>query len=144
MMQRLNGKVTSPPSLLQDICSFANFFIPVLVALTARLEPAEKALLKEGVARLVANQSLAEEKASWQIADQSLWVTQEASAALNWDLQSAKASIITTKERLSSKLAALDGMVIREREAQIKLETIDEERKVQKHQLESAQRALPK
>jgi hypothetical protein len=59
-------------------------------------------------------------------------------------LQSAKASIITTKERLSSKLAALDGMVIREREAQIKLETIDEERKVQKHQLESAQRALPK
>jgi hypothetical protein len=55
MMQRLNGKVTSPPSLLQDICSFANFFIPVLVALTARLEPAEKALLKEGVARLVAN-----------------------------------------------------------------------------------------
>jgi hypothetical protein len=59
-------------------------------------------------------------------------------------LQLAKASIITTKERLSSKLAALDGMVIREREAQIKLETIDEERKVQKHQLESAQRALPK
>jgi hypothetical protein len=143
MMQRLNGKVTSPP-LLQDICSFANFFIPVLVALTARLEPAEKALLKEGVARLVANQSLAEEKAAWQIADQSLWVTQEASAALNWDLQLAKASIITTKERLSSKLAALDGMVIREREAQIKLETIDEERKVQKHQLVSAQRALPK
>jgi hypothetical protein len=34
--------------------------------------------------------------------------------------------------------------VIREREAQIKLETIDEERKVQKHQPESAQRALPK
>jgi hypothetical protein len=64
MMQRLNGKVTSPPSLLQDICSFTNFFIPVLVALTARLEPAEKALLKEGVARLVANQSLAEEKAA--------------------------------------------------------------------------------
>jgi hypothetical protein len=46
-------------------------------------------------------------------------------------LQSAKASIIATKEKLSSKLVALDDMVIREREAQIKLQTLDEEKKAQ-------------
>jgi hypothetical protein len=46
-------------------------------------------------------------------------------------LQSAKASIIATKEKLSSKSVALDDMVIREREAQIKLQTLDEEKKAQ-------------
>jgi hypothetical protein len=45
-MRRLNKKVTSPPPL-QDICSYADFFIFVLVALTTQLEVAEKALSEE-------------------------------------------------------------------------------------------------
>jgi hypothetical protein len=54
-MQRLNGKVTSPLSLLQDICSFANFFIFIYVALTAKLEATEKALADERATRLIAD-----------------------------------------------------------------------------------------
>jgi hypothetical protein len=63
-MRRLNGKVISPPSLLQDTCSFADLLCLVFVALTAQLEEAEKALSEERVARLTADQSLAEEKAA--------------------------------------------------------------------------------
>jgi hypothetical protein len=40
-MRRLNGKVTSPLSLLQDIYSFVDFFIFIYVALIAKLEAAE-------------------------------------------------------------------------------------------------------
>jgi hypothetical protein len=42
--------------------SIANFLILVLTALTAELETAKKALSEEKIARLAANQSLAEEK----------------------------------------------------------------------------------
>jgi hypothetical protein len=81
-MRRLNRKVIGPPSLLQDTCSFADVLIFVLVALTARLEAAEKALSEETVAQLAANQPLAEEKAAQQIIDQALRSSQETTAAL--------------------------------------------------------------
>jgi hypothetical protein len=42
--------------------SFANFIILVLVALTAELEAAKKALSEEKIARLAVDQSLALEK----------------------------------------------------------------------------------
>jgi hypothetical protein len=71
-MKRLNRKVASPPSLLQDTCSFADLLILVLVALTVQLEAAEKSLSEERATRLATDQSLAKEKAIWQIADQSL------------------------------------------------------------------------
>jgi hypothetical protein len=63
-MQMLIEKVTNPLSLLQDIFSFTDFLILVLIALADRLEVAKKALSKERVARLATDQSLAEEKAA--------------------------------------------------------------------------------
>jgi hypothetical protein len=42
-MQRLSRKGTGPPSLLYDTCSFANSSTLLCVAMTARLEVAEKA-----------------------------------------------------------------------------------------------------
>jgi hypothetical protein len=45
---------------------------------------------------------------------------------------------------LSSKSAALDQSVIWEREAQIKLQILDNEKKAQEHLLESTQKALSK
>jgi Tfp pilus assembly protein PilX len=63
-MQMLNGKVTSPLSLLQDTCSFMNLLILVVVALTTWLEIVEKALCEERAARLAVDQSLAEAKAT--------------------------------------------------------------------------------
>jgi hypothetical protein len=71
-MQRLIEKVTDPPSLLLATHSFIYFFIFVYVALTAKLEAAEKVLADERAARLAADQSLAEERAARQVADQSL------------------------------------------------------------------------
>jgi hypothetical protein len=66
---RLNKKVTSPPSLLQDTCSLADFFIFVYVALTAKLEAAKKALADEKTARQLADRSLADERAARQTTD---------------------------------------------------------------------------
>jgi hypothetical protein len=71
-MRGMIEKVTCPPSLLQDTCSFANFFTLLCVALTAKLEAAKKALVEEKDSRLVADQSLAEERATRLVADQSL------------------------------------------------------------------------
>jgi hypothetical protein len=61
---------------------------------------------------LATDQSLAEEKVVWQIADQALRSSQEANATLNWDLQSTQASVTATMEKLSSKSSALDLAVI--------------------------------
>jgi hypothetical protein len=61
-MRRLNGKVTSPPSLLQDTYTFADFFIFIYVALIAKLEVAEKALANERAAHEIADRSLADER----------------------------------------------------------------------------------
>jgi hypothetical protein len=87
------------------------------VALTAKLEAANKAF--------------AEEKASRQVVDQAPRASQESHYALNRDLQfvwastdilkeeleAARASATTAREELSSKSAALDDLVDREREA---------------------------
>jgi hypothetical protein len=70
-MQRPTRKVTDPPSLLQAFGSFANFMISTLVALTALLEATEKELPEEKAARFAVDQSLAEAKAAWQIADKA-------------------------------------------------------------------------
>jgi hypothetical protein len=98
-MRRLNGKVTSPLSLLQDIYSFVDFFIFIYVALIAKLEAAEKtladeratrlvvvwSLVDEKTTRLIANRSLADERIVRQAADQSLQGSEEANAPLNLD-----------------------------------------------------------
>jgi hypothetical protein len=57
--------------LLQNICSFADFLILVVVALAAHLEDAEKKLCEERAARLAIDQSLVEEKAAQQIINRS-------------------------------------------------------------------------
>jgi hypothetical protein len=80
----LNGKVTRPPSLLQDISSSTDFTLLTHIALAAKLEAADKALAEERAARQIANQSLAEERAARS--NHSLQASQEASAALTQDL----------------------------------------------------------
>jgi hypothetical protein len=72
-----------------------------------------------------------------QAANQSLQASQEANATLNWDLQSGQASVIATREKLSSKYAALNEVVIWECEAQIKLQTLTDEKKAKEQLLES-------
>jgi hypothetical protein len=87
---------------------------------------------------------LADEKATRRSTDQSLQAFEEANATLNHDLLSVHASLTATKEKLSSKSSALDHVVIKECEAQIKLEAAEEKMKAQEQQLKLAQKALPK
>jgi predicted RNA-binding protein YlxR (DUF448 family) len=143
-MWRLIEKVTNPLSLLQDICSFVDFLILVLVTLAARLEADEKVMSEERAAWLAINQSLAEKKVARQIADRSARSYQEANTALNQDLQSVQAFVTATMEKLSSKSSALDLAVIWEREVQINLQKLDEEKKAQEHLFKYAQKALDK
>jgi Zn-dependent membrane protease YugP len=63
-MQRLIGKVIDLFSMLQASNFFADFIIFVLVALMVELDAVKKALSEEKIARLVIDQSLAEEKAA--------------------------------------------------------------------------------
>jgi hypothetical protein len=55
-----------------------------------------------------------------------------------------QASITATMEKLSFKSLALDLAVIQEREAQINLQKLDEEKKAREQLLKSAQTALDK
>jgi hypothetical protein len=63
------------------------------------------------------------------MADQALRASQEASFALTRDLQSAQPFVIATREKLCSKSAALDELVIREHKALIKLQILGDENK---------------
>jgi hypothetical protein len=79
----------------------------------------------------VANKVLVTEKAARQVADQALWASQGTSTALTRDLQSARASTHILKEELSAKSATLVELVIREQEAQVRLQILDDEKKAQ-------------
>jgi hypothetical protein len=69
---KLTGKVSDSLSLLQDAYSFADLFIFVYIALTAKLEATENALANERAARLIVDRSLVGERAARLATDQSL------------------------------------------------------------------------
>jgi hypothetical protein len=69
---------------------------------------------------------LSEEKAARLATDQSLQASDVAKAALAQDLQSVQASLTATMKKLISKSSALDFVVIREREAEIMLQVVEE------------------
>jgi chromosome segregation ATPase len=101
------------------------------IALTAKLEAANKAL--------------AEERASWEVADQvlraahesnstltrDLQVVRASTATLKEDLEAARASTTDTNQELPSKSAAFDELAVQERDAQNKLQVIGDEKKTQ-------------
>jgi hypothetical protein len=142
--QRPIKKVTDPPSLLQASSFFANFTISTLVALTAQLEAAEKALSEEKATRSAANRSLAEAKADRLIVNQALRASEEAKVALAQDLHSAQASLTATTEKLISESSALDFAVIGKRKTEIKLQASEEKREAQEELLASTPKALSK
>jgi hypothetical protein len=92
----------------------------------------------------VANKVLVTEKAAQQVTDQALWASQGTSTALTRDLQSAQASAHILKEELSAKSVTLVELVIREQEAHVRLQILDDEKKAQDQLLESTQKMLSK
>jgi ribonucleotide reductase alpha subunit len=116
--------------------TFANSINFVLVALTAELEATKKAfseektaLAEEKATQLIVDRSFAEENATRQLADQYLWASEEAKAALPQDLISVQASLTATMGKLASMSSALDFVVDQECLVEIKLQTAKEKSK---------------
>jgi hypothetical protein len=97
------GKVIGPPSLLHTTRDFVDHILHICVALTVKLEAANKALT--------------EERATRQVPNQILWASLETCSVLTWDLQCVRASADILKDEFSAKSVALDELVVREREA---------------------------
>jgi chromosome segregation ATPase len=104
----------------------------------------------------VANKAVAGERSSRQVADQAILAAQESNTALSRDLQVVRASTgalteeleatrtstAAANQQLSSKLAALDEITIRERIVQDKLQALGEENNTHEHLLESTRKML--
>jgi chromosome segregation ATPase len=125
----------------------------------------KKALAKEKAAWSPVDRTLAEEKATRHTAEQSLLNSNEAKALLAKELDSTRASLTTTTDKLSSKSSALDHVVIRKQQMNIwltaceeklmaceeklivandKLKAAEENMKTQGQLLDSAQQGLSK
>jgi hypothetical protein len=88
-----------------------------------------KELSEEKATRSGANQSLAREKAAHQTVEQSPQNSNEAKADLEWNLESAQASLTSTTNRLAFKYSTLDQEVIWEQKMEIQLKVAEEKLK---------------
>jgi hypothetical protein len=102
----------------------------------------QEALSKEKTAQSVVDRSLVEEKTARHVVEQALQGSNDAKAKLTRQLESTKASLTTTHDKLTSKSAALDVMVIREQQAKIQLTTAEEKLKADEEKLKTQERLL--
>jgi hypothetical protein len=72
------------------------------------LKAAQKALLDEKSARLGVENSLAEGKAARQAVEQSLQQSKDVDAIMALELENTRTSLAATRDKLDSKLKALD------------------------------------
>jgi DNA repair exonuclease SbcCD ATPase subunit len=119
--------------------------------LTKQLVAAQEALSKEKTTRSTADRSLVEEKTTQYATEKALQSSNDFKAELTQELESTKASLTATYDKLTSKSAALDVTVIREQQAKIqmttaeeKLKATEEKLKTQEQSLDSARQALSK
>jgi hypothetical protein len=88
--------------------SLADLRPSLFAVLANNLKTAQKALSDEKSVRLGVENSLPEEKASRQVAEQSLQQSKDANATLALELENAQTSLAATRDKLDSKLKALD------------------------------------
>jgi hypothetical protein len=100
-----------------------------------------KATSDEKSARLRAENSLAQEKAAWQAATQSLQQSNDANATLALELETTQTSLAATRDKLDSKSKALDFQVIHADEAVLWLKNAESQLKVAEEDL-NVQRQL--
>jgi hypothetical protein len=79
----------------------------------------KKTLSEEKVARSIVDKALAEEKDAQQSAKQSLQSSNEANTLLAKELDSTRASLIATTDKLFAMSSALDHLVIWEQQMKI-------------------------
>jgi hypothetical protein len=119
--------------------------------LANNLKAAQQALSDEKSARLRAENSLVEERATRQAAEQSFHQFNDANATLVLELDTAHTSLAATRDNLNSKSKALDFQVIRVDEdvlwlknAKSQLEVAEEDLKNQRQLLELTQKTSSK
>jgi chromosome segregation ATPase len=120
----------SEPFLLIKWSSFS-------VALITQLAAAQVALSKEKAARSAVNHSLAEKKTVWHTVEQALQNSNDDKAELTQELESTKASLTATHDKLTSKSSALDVTVIQEQQAKIQMMMAEEKLKAAKEKLKT-------
>jgi chromosome segregation ATPase len=115
------------------------------------LKAVQKALSDEKSVRLRLENSLAEENASRQAAEQSLQQPKDTNATLILELENAQTSLAATHGKLDSKSKALHFQVIRADEAMLwlknaesRLKAAEEDLKNHRQLLESAQKTSSK
>jgi hypothetical protein len=86
-------------------------------------------------ARSVADRSLAEEKNVCHAVEQALQNSNDAKVELTRELESTKASLTGTHDKLISKSVVLDVAVIREQQAKIQMKTTEEKLKAAEEKL---------
>jgi hypothetical protein len=89
------------------------------------LKAMQKALSDEKYVRLGIKDSLEEEKASRQAAEQSLHQSKDANATLAHELENAWTSLAATRDKLDSKSKDLDFQVIHADEAMLRLKNVE-------------------
>jgi chromosome segregation ATPase len=125
---------------------------PSLFAVLANdLKAAQKELSDEKSARLGVENSLAEEKALRQAAEQSLQQSKYTNVTLALELENAQTSLATTRDKLDSKLKALnlqvicaDKVMLWLKNIESRLKAVEEDLKNQRQLLESAQKTSSK
>jgi chromosome segregation ATPase len=110
--------------------------------LTTQLVIALEALSKEKTAWSTINRSLAEEKTAWHVAEQAVQSSNDSKNELTWELESTKASLTVTHDKLTSKSAAIDVTVIQEQQAKIQLTTAEEKLKAAEEKLQTQEQSL--
>jgi chromosome segregation ATPase len=91
---------------------------------------------------LAADWSLAEEKTTRHIAEQALQSFNDAKAELTRELESTKASLTATHDKLTSKSTTIDVVVIQEQQAKIQLATAEEKIKAAEEKLKTQEQSL--
>jgi hypothetical protein len=91
--------------------------------LASLLEAAQKVLSKEKSSRSAAKKALAEERAAREVAEYAL---KKSSEELSQELEIGNTSLTATHDKLASKSAALDAMVILRDDAKLLLAKSEE------------------
>jgi hypothetical protein len=94
------------------------------------------------VQRESTDRSLAEEKTARHAVELALQSSNDDKAELTQELESTKASLTATHDKLTSKSAALDVTVIREQQAKIQMTTAEEKLKATEEKLRTQEQSL--
>jgi chromosome segregation ATPase len=124
------------PQASDPFCWFHD--ILCTVALTTQLATTQEALAKEKTARSIFSWG----KTVCHAVEQALQNSNDAKAELTQELESTKASLTATHDKLTSKSAGLDVVAIQEQQTKIQMKTAEEKLKAAEEKLKTQEQLL--